>query len=113
MTRSFSLSPSLQGMYMIRFHSFYPWHSHSNYMNLCNEKDLQMLPWVQEFKLARLSLSLIHSSFFQHNLKPTFLLLFHSKFDLYTKTSELPDVEKLKPYYQSLIDKYCPGVLKW
>lgn len=36
-----------------------------------------------------------------------------SKFDLYTKSTELPDVEKLKPYYQSLIDKYCPGVLKW
>lgn len=49
---------SLQGMYMIRFHSFYPWHSHSNYMNLCNDKDLQMLPWVQEFKLASLSWSL-------------------------------------------------------
>lgn len=46
---------SLQGMYMIRFHSFYPWHSHSNYMNLCNDKDMQMLPWVQEFKLAFLS----------------------------------------------------------
>lgn len=37
----------------------------------------------------------------------------HSKFDLYTKTMEMPDVEKLKPYYQSLIDKYCPGILKW
>lgn len=37
----------------------------------------------------------------------------HSKFDLYTKTTEMPDVEKLKPYYQSLIDKYCPGILKW
>lgn len=36
-----------------------------------------------------------------------------SKFDLYTKTTEMPDVEKLKPYYQSLIDKYCPGILKW
>lgn len=74
-----------EGMYMIRFHSFYPWHSHSNYMNLCNDKDLEMLPWVQEF----------------------------NKFDLYTKTTELPDIEKLKPYYQSLIDEYCPGVLKF
>lgn len=53
---------SLQGMYMIRFHSFYPWHSHSNYMNLCNDKDLQMLPWVQEFKLASLSLSLKYTA---------------------------------------------------
>lgn len=38
---------------------------------------------------------------------------YDSKFDLYTKSSELPDVEKLKPYYQSLIDKYCPGLLRW
>lgn len=37
----------------------------------------------------------------------------NSKFDLYTKTTEMPDVEELKPYYQSLIDKYCPGILKW
>ncbi|XP_029951178.1 inositol oxygenase [Salarias fasciatus] len=74
-----------EGLYMIRFHSFYPWHSHGDYMHLCNEKDLKMLPWVQEF----------------------------NKFDLYTKTTDLPDVEKLKPYYQSLIDKYCPGVLLW
>ncbi|XP_003967208.2 inositol oxygenase isoform X1 [Takifugu rubripes] len=74
-----------EGLYMIRFHSFYPWHSHGDYTHLCNHKDLNMLPWVQEF----------------------------NKFDLYTKTTEMPDVEGLKPYYQSLIDKYCPGVLKW
>ena len=40
----------LKGLYMIRFHSFYPWHSNGDYMHLCNEKDLRMLPWVQEFK---------------------------------------------------------------
>lgn len=57
-----------------------------------------------------LSLSQIHSLPFNGNLHPPFS---HSKFDLYTKTTELPDIEKLKPYYQSLIDKYCPGVLKW
>ncbi|KAF3688876.1 Inositol oxygenase [Channa argus] len=74
-----------QGLYMIRFHSFYPWHSHGDYMHLCSKKDQHMLPWVQEF----------------------------NKFDLYTKTTDLPDIDKLKPYYQSLIDKYCPGVIKW
>uniref|UniRef100_A0A673G207 Inositol oxygenase n=1 Tax=Sinocyclocheilus rhinocerous TaxID=307959 RepID=A0A673G207_9TELE len=74
-----------EGLYMIRFHSFYPWHSNGDYMHLCNEKDLQMLPWVKEF----------------------------NKFDLYTKSTELPDVERLRPYYQSLIEKYCPGILHW
>lgn len=36
-----------------------------------------------------------------------------SKFDLYTKSPELPDVDSLRPYYQGLIDKYCPGILSW
>lgn len=40
-------------------------------------------------------------------------LLRCSKFDLYTKCPDLPDVDQLRPYYQGLIDKYCPGVLSW
>ncbi|XP_064417169.1 inositol oxygenase [Latimeria chalumnae] len=74
-----------EGLYMIRFHSFYPWHNGGDYMHLCNEKDKEMLHWVKEF----------------------------NKFDLYTKSTDLPDVEELKPYYQFIIDKYCPGKLHW
>jgi len=74
-----------EGLYMIRFHSFYPWHTGCDYTHLCNNKDREMLPWVQEF----------------------------NKFDLYSKSDELPDIDALKPYYQSLIDKYMPGTLKW
>ncbi|XP_069485599.1 inositol oxygenase [Ambystoma mexicanum] len=74
-----------EALYMIRFHSFYPWHTGGDYMHLCNQKDLSMLPWVREF----------------------------NKFDLYTKTEEMPDVEQLRPHYQSLVDKYCPGILRW
>lgn len=36
-----------------------------------------------------------------------------SKYDLYTKNNEVPDIEKLWPYYEKLIDKYIPGVLEW
>ncbi|XP_050601730.1 inositol oxygenase isoform X3 [Macaca thibetana thibetana] len=79
----FSLPP--EAFYMIRFHSFYPWHTGSDYQQLCSQQDLAMLPWVQEF----------------------------NKFDLYTKCPDLPDVDKLRPYYQGLIDKYCPGILSW
>lgn len=116
-----------QGLYMIRFHSFYPWHSNGDYMHLCNEKDLQMLPWVKEFKYvmsfsmrARLCVRLICCV--THILKvwpltdqkhASVCLSSDSKFDLYTKSTELPDVESLRPYYQSLIDKYCPGILRW
>ncbi len=36
-----------------------------------------------------------------------------SKFDLYSKADVLPNVVQLTPYYQSLIDKYIPGTIKW
>jgi inositol oxygenase len=74
-----------EGLHMIRFHSFYPWHTGGDYMHLCQEKDLKMLPWIREF----------------------------NKFDLYSKCDVMPDIESLKPYYQSLIDKYIPGALEW
>ncbi|KAM6384246.1 inositol oxygenase [Alca torda] len=74
-----------EAFYMVRFHSFYPWHAHGDYLHLCSEEDLRMLPWVREL----------------------------NKFDLYTKQEELPDVQQLRGYYQSLIDKYCPGQLCW
>ncbi|GAB0175392.1 inositol oxygenase [Grus japonensis] len=74
-----------EAFYMVRFHSFYPWHAHGDYLHLCTEEDLRMLPWVREL----------------------------NKFDLYTKQEELPDVQQLRGYYQSLIDKYCPGQLCW
>ncbi|XP_042322560.1 inositol oxygenase isoform X2 [Sceloporus undulatus] len=38
-----------EAFYMIRFHSFYPWHTGGDYMHLCNEEDLRMLPWIKEF----------------------------------------------------------------
>lgn len=37
-----------------------------------------------------------------------------SKYDLYTKSDEdLPDMKELTSYYQTLVDKYIPGVLEW
>uniref|UniRef100_A0A8C5JNK1 Inositol oxygenase n=1 Tax=Junco hyemalis TaxID=40217 RepID=A0A8C5JNK1_JUNHY len=74
-----------EAFYMVRFHSFYPWHAHGDYGHLCSEEDRRMLPWLREL----------------------------NKFDLYTKQEELPDVQQLRAYYQGLIDKYCPGQLCW
>lgn len=74
-----------EALYVIRYHSFYPWHTGGDYYYLCNNKDLEMLKWVQRF----------------------------SKFDLYTKSPNVPDVEELRPYYKKLIDEYLPGNLKW
>jgi len=73
------------GLYMIRFHSFYPWHKYGAYKHLTNEKDEANLHWVLEF----------------------------NQFDLYSKATAKVDVQLVKPYYQELIQKYMPGKLKW
>jgi inositol oxygenase len=74
-----------EGLYMIRYHSFYPWHRCGAYTQFESEKDKEMKKWILEF----------------------------NKYDLYSKSDELPDVAALKPYYQKLVDKYCPGKLRW
>lgn len=74
-----------EALYIVRYHSFFPWHMSGQYTYLTNDKDKEMLPWVKEF----------------------------NKFDLYSKSDEDPDMDALTPYYQSLIDKYIPGILKW
>jgi len=74
------------GLNMIRFHSFYPWHTSRNYTHLEAPEDLETLKWVKEF----------------------------NKFDLYSKGDALPDCEALKPYYQGLCEKYnVGGKLSW
>ena len=70
---------------IIKLHSFYPWHTGGDYMHLCNEDDLRTMPLIREF----------------------------NKFDLYTKSAPVPDIQALMPYYQGLIDKYIPGKVKW
>lgn len=42
-----------------------------------------------------------------------YLVVGFSKYDLYTKSEKIPDIEALWPYYEKLIDKYLPGVLEW
>ncbi|GMF29730.1 unnamed protein product [Phytophthora lilii] len=74
-----------EGLAMIRYHSCYPWHNKKEYTHLMSEEDHELLDWVLEF----------------------------NKFDLYTKADVRPDVEKLWPYYQAIIDKYLPGKLSW
>jgi len=73
------------GHKIIRYHSFYPWHTYGSYRHLCNDDDQETLEWVERF----------------------------NPFDLYSKGDDVPDVAAIKPYYQALIDKYLPGVLEW
>ncbi|KAL3500642.1 hypothetical protein ACH5RR_039735 [Cinchona calisaya] len=72
-------------LFIVRFHSFYALHRSGAYKYLMNDEDNEMLKWVQLF----------------------------NKYDLYSKSKVRIDVEKVKPYYLSLIDKYFPSKLKW
>eukprot|EP00386_Alphamonas_edax_P008067 GDKI01026581.1.p1 GENE.GDKI01026581.1~~GDKI01026581.1.p1 ORF type:complete len:303 (-),score=71.16 GDKI01026581.1:48-956(-) len=73
-------------LYVVRFHSFYPWHDARAYTHLESEEDTHMLPWVQKFQ----------------------------KLDLYSKDDNcLPDCEHLLfSYYSDLIKEFCPVPLK-
>ncbi|XP_030378585.1 inositol oxygenase [Scaptodrosophila lebanonensis] len=70
---------------IIRFHSFYPWHNGGDYKHFEAPEDAETKKWV----------------------------LIFNRYDLYTKSETVPDIESLWPYYQSLIDKYLPGVLEF
>lgn len=74
-----------EGLQMIRLHSCYLLHKEGEYKHLLRPEDEETLQWVREFNKA----------------------------DLYTKHDERPDMEAMWKYYQPIIDKYCPGKLKF
>lgn len=74
-----------QAQYMIRYHSCYPVHREGAYSFLLNDHDREMLKWVQAF----------------------------NPYDLYSKSSDRPDLASLRPYYEDLIAEYFPKELNW
>lgn len=74
-----------EGLYMLRYHSFYPWHRENEYDHLCNERDRALLAAVRAF----------------------------NPYDLYTKSHEKPDVKTLRPYYEELIAEFFPTKIRW
>ncbi|KAK0200638.1 inositol oxygenase [Desarmillaria ectypa] len=74
-----------EGLAMIRYHSFYPWHREGAYSHLTNEEDAKCLVAVRAF----------------------------NPYDLYSKCDIPVDVEAVKPYYQGLISKFFPPILNW
>lgn len=72
-------------LFIIRYHSFYALHKSGAYKHLMNEEDIENLKWLHIF----------------------------NKYDLYSKSKVRVDVEKVKPYYLSLIEKYFPAKLRW
>ncbi|HTX74779.1 MAG TPA: inositol oxygenase family protein [Terracidiphilus sp.] len=74
-----------EALYMLRYHSFYPWHRHGAYDHLCNDTDRAMLKWVLDF----------------------------NQYDLYSKGNVKPDVKALKPYYDELFAEFVPEKIAW
>ena len=74
-----------EALYMIRYHSFYPWHREGAYTQFASDKDNEMMKWVKEF----------------------------NKYDLYSKVDERPNVEMLRPYYEELIAEFFPAQIRW
>lgn len=74
-----------EALYIVRFHSFYPWHTPRDglrgYSELANETDWQRLPLLKAFQRS----------------------------DLYSKAAAMPDQETLKRYYLQLLERYVPG----
>ena len=70
---------------MIRYHSFYPAHRENAYTHLMDARDVEMFEWVRRF----------------------------NPFDLYSKSHEKPDPERLKPYYEELIAEFFPDKIRW
>ena len=77
-----------EALYVIRYHSLYPWHDRGCYEALESDYDRQMKGWVKLFN--------------QH--------------DLYTKKNVSyteAEMRELRAYYTTLIDKYLPAQLNW
>ncbi len=66
------------GMVMIRYHSFYPWHTGGSYSELTNKKDEQYKEWILDF----------------------------NKYDLYTKSPRQYELNKIREYYEPIAEKY-------
>jgi inositol oxygenase len=75
-----------EGMVMIRYHSFYPWHTEGSYKYIMTEEEKPYLDWVRDF----------------------------NQYDLYTKRPVTFTLEEVKDYYLPIIEKYLgKGPLYW
>ncbi|WP_276391408.1 inositol oxygenase family protein [Eudoraea chungangensis] len=75
-----------EAMAMIRYHSFYPWHSGNSYTELLQREDEKYLNWIRDF----------------------------NKYDLYTKSNQTYDLDSLKNYYLPIAEKYLgKGPIYW
>ena len=79
-----------EGLYILRYHSFYPWHTPQSgtmgYTELASELDWKMLPLVKALQ----------------------------KGDLYSKSPNIPSAAEIEEKYKPLLKKYIPEmVIAW
>ena len=74
-----------EGLYIIRYHSFYAQHREHAYDHLMDAHDHAMFKWVDKF----------------------------NPYDLYTKAPVRPNVKELRPYYEDLAAKYLPDTIRF
>ncbi len=74
-----------EGLYMLRYHSFYSQHREKAYDHLMDAHDHEMFKWVDLF----------------------------NPYDLYSKNPDQKSWAELKPYYEALVAKYLPATLKF
>ena len=67
-----------EALYMIRFHSLYAYHDKDSYKHFMSDKDKQMKQWLKLF----------------------------NKYDLYSKSDTIFEIESVKSYYVSLLNKF-------
>jgi len=72
-------------LYMLRYHSFYSWHREGEYSYLLDDHDREMLKWVNLF----------------------------NPYDLYSKSPVPPNWQEIKGYYEGIIAKHLPSMLKF
>ena len=73
----------MEALYMIRYHSFYPAHREGAYAHLMDARDRHYFQAVRDF----------------------------NPYDLYTKSTERPDIAELHGYYENLWQEFLPPQL--
>ncbi len=75
-----------EAMVMVRYHSFYPWHTGGSYKHLTNQTDAKYLELIKDF----------------------------NKYDLYTKSQKVYELDEVRDYYQPIAEKYLgTGPIYW
>lgn len=75
-----------EAMVMIRYHSFYPWHTGGSYKHLLGKGDDTYLELIKDF----------------------------NKYDLYTKSQKVYELDEIRDYYQPIAEKYLgSGPIFW